>query len=639
MKTVSLIAICSLAILCDFGAFAQTQTRNGPSQASGAVVLDQPERVVASANGRIIAYVRGDVLWAQRLAARGSRVGMPIRVATGMRRDWGFRREFEAFSPDGSRLAFRTGRGGMSDQGELRMASFDSRGRVSIKPLVAEPLSSRLQNFRHYAQGGAAWSRDNRHVAFPAIDTTRDQHLQVYVVDTETGTMERWTDDSSWKFFVAWNPDGRRLAVATGDPRSRTATLLLLNSPGNAHEIIRVQGRWFTDLLWSLDGTRLLAARDVGSPLLAHLVSEWSAQAEETSLPQVQFVSFTPDGGSLVARRTEGLSSAILLVERSTGRVSVLKSGDVLLTAIGLGASTHPTVIFTTESGSFPREVRVAKLEVRSSRLVGEKVIVRATGAENRMPFSYRVYRWQSATGKLLEAKLYLPRRKAARPPPLVVVPYGAYKNNFEDPQGFLEQGLLNLIRRGWAVALPNTRCAASDESCVGHYGDVQLEDTERMMEALGVQRLVDPHRTAVIGHSHGGTMAYYYATHSSRFCAVIAINGRADWEAQALYGDGYLVQQMGGLPASAPNVYAEFSPLQNVSRVTTPILAVAGRLDRQILPANASAIVAALHAAKKPAELIEFPEEGHLIVKPENIRRLWEAGLALLDNSCTEKK
>jgi conjugative relaxase-like TrwC/TraI family protein len=51
--------------------------------------------------------------------ARGSPVGMPIRVATGMRRDWGFRREFEAFSPDGSRLAFRTGHGGRSDQGEV----------------------------------------------------------------------------------------------------------------------------------------------------------------------------------------------------------------------------------------------------------------------------------------------------------------------------------------------------------------------------------------------------------------------------------------------------------------------------------------------------------------------------------------
>jgi dipeptidyl aminopeptidase/acylaminoacyl peptidase len=556
-----------------------------------------------------------------------------------MRRNAGYPREFEAFSPDGSHLAFRTGHGGYRDQGELWMASFDRRGRVSIKPLVTDPLSSRLQTFMHFAGGGAAWSPDNRHVAFPAVDTTKDQHLQVYVVDTETGALERWTDDSSWKFSVAWHPDGRRLAVGTGDPVSRTATLLLLDTAGDAHEIIRVQGRWFTDLLWSPDGTRLLAARDAGGPLLAHLVSEWSAQVEETTLPRLRFVGFTPDGDALIARRAEGMSSAIVLVERSTGRVSDLISGDILFSAIGIGASTHPSVIFTAESGSFPREVRVAKLDVRSNRLVGEKVIVRATGAGNRLPFGYRVYRWQSPSGKLLETKLYLPRFKAARPPPLVVVPYGGYTNSFDDPQGFLEQGLLELIRRGWAVALPNTRCAASDESCVGHYGDVQLADTEQMVETLGVRQLVDPHRTAVIGHSHGGTMAYYYATHSPRFCAVIAINGRADWEAQARYGDGYLVQQMGGLPASVPNVYKEFSPLRNVDRVTTPVLAVAGRRDTQILPSNASAIVTALHAANKRGELLEFPDEGHLIVKPENIRRLWQAGLALLDDSCSQQK
>src|SRR2546427_11984003 len=108
-----------------------------------------------------------------------------------MRRDWGYRREFEAFSPDGSRLAFRTGHGGLSDQGEPWMASFDSRGRDSTKRLVTAALSSRLQTFRHFAQGGAASSRGNRHVAFPAIGTKRAQGLQVSLAGTETGCVER----------------------------------------------------------------------------------------------------------------------------------------------------------------------------------------------------------------------------------------------------------------------------------------------------------------------------------------------------------------------------------------------------------------------------------------------------------------
>jgi len=264
-------------------------------------------------------------------------------------------------------------------------------------------------------------------------------------------------------------------------------------------------------------------------------------------------------------------------------------------------------------------EIRIAKLSVDGNRLLGAKVIARATGIPaGGMPFSYRVYRWESSKEETLEAKLYSPRKLGLSPPPLVVIPYGGYVNSFEDPEGFLEHGVLDLLRRGWVVAFPNTRCAATDDSCVGHYGDLQLEDTERMMEALGTAGLADPNRTAVIGHSHGGTLAYYYATHSTRFCAVVAMNGRADWEAQARYGDGYLVQQMGGMPDDVPAVYNRFSPLLNTASAGAPVLAVAGKLDTQILPMNAPMIVSALRAANKSAELLEFPDEGHLIIKPE---------------------
>ena len=614
---------------------------SAPQQVLMPTAVSQPGRVVASANGRMVAYVLGDVLWAQHLGTNGSPRGVPIQVSAGMRRNSGYLREFEALSPDGSRLAFRTGHGGVRDQGELRVAAFDRAGGVSVKPLVTGSLASRLQTFVHFAAGGTAWSRDNRHVAFTAVDTANDQHLQLYVADAETGTVERWTDDSTWKFSVAWNPDGRRLAVSTGDSASRTATVLLLGSAGDAHEIVHVPGRWLTDLLWSPDGTRLIAAPDSGKPLIAHLVSAWSAQMEHQSLPQLRFVGFTPDGKSLVARRADGMSARLVLVELNSGKVSVLSAGDTLFTPIGVGGSLRNAVlVFTAESGAIPREICIAKLFIDGNRLLGAKVIARATGIPaGGMPFSYRVYRWESSKEETLEAKLYSPRKLGLSPPPLVVIPYGGYVNSFEDPEGFLEHGVLDLLRRGWVVAFPNTRCAATDDSCVGHYGDLQLEDTERMMEALGTAGLADPNRTAVIGHSHGGTLAYYYATHSTRFCAVVAMNGRADWEAQARYGDGYLVQQMGGMPDDVPAVYNRFSPLRNAASAGAPVLAVAGKLDTQILPINAPTIVSALHAANKRAELLEFPDEGHLIIKPENIQRLWDSVFAMLNESCGARR
>jgi hypothetical protein len=51
------------------------------------------------------------------------------------------------------------------------------------------------------------------------------------------------------------------------------------------------------------------------------------------------------------------------------------------------------------------------------------------------------------------------------------------------------------------------------------------------------------------------------------------------------------------------------------------PLLAVTGKMDDQI-PGERIRHGVRVESANKPVELIEFPDEGHLIVKSENIRR-----------------
>jgi dipeptidyl aminopeptidase/acylaminoacyl peptidase len=45
--------------------------------------------------------------------------------------------------------------------------------------------------------------------------------------------------------------------------------------------------------------------------------------------------------------------------------------------------------------------------------------------------------------------------------------------------------------------------------------------------------------------------------------------------------------------------------------------------------------MVDALKASGKPAELLYFPDEGHLLFKTENVRRFWQAAFAFLDQGC----
>jgi dipeptidyl aminopeptidase/acylaminoacyl peptidase len=131
--------------------------------------------------------------------------------------------------------------------------------------------------------------------------------------------------------------------------------------------------------------------------------------------------------------------------------------------------------------------------------------------------------------------------------------------------------------------------------------------------------------------------MAYYYLTHSTRFCAVVAVNGRADWILQANYrGDGLLPAALGGTPNALPDRYREFSPVANARRATAPLLAVVGEMDTQILPANVRVMEDSMRAAGKAIEVLRFSDEGHLLLKPEHQVLFWERVSHLLEGACS---
>jgi dipeptidyl aminopeptidase/acylaminoacyl peptidase len=213
-----------------------------------------------------------------------------------------------------------------------------------------------------------------------------------------------------------------------------------------------------------------------------------------------------------------------------------------------------------------------------------------------------------------------------------VIAPYGGYLNKALTETYFLDALLRELLGAGWQVIRPNTLGLPQTSG----YGRVQLRDTERLVDTLATAGLLAPDRVGVIGHSHGGSMAYYYATHSSRFCAVVAINGRADWVMQAQHeGDGLLPGSLGATPEADPALYREASPAANAGRVRARLLMVAGQLDGQILPANVRTMADSLRAYGKPVDSLVFMDEGHQIDEPAHRAALWEATQRLLRSGC----
>lgn len=229
-------------------------------------------------------------------------------------------------------------------------------------------------------------------------------------------------------------------------------------------------------------------------------------------------------------------------------------------------------------------------------------------------PWSSRIVTWRLPDGTAVEAQLLSPISHTNRTPSTVIVPYGGYRNTALTNTYFMDVLLRQLLDSGWQVIRPNTSAADVLRQKSG-YGAVQLRDTELLVRSLTESRVVDPRRVAVVGHSHGASLAYYYATHSTAFCAVVAVNGRADWVMQARYdADGLFPGPLGATPDEDSSLYARESPLPNASRVTVNMLLVAGAKDGQILPANAVSMSDSLRAHRRQSELLLFQDEGHQI-------------------------
>jgi dipeptidyl aminopeptidase/acylaminoacyl peptidase len=631
--------------------------------------LRQASNVVLAPTGTHVAYVLGDSLLIAPTRPDG---GAPRVVATGVRGEASAPVPFLAWAPVGDRLLFR---GGGVHDGVPMLAYVDGR---PAQPLLADSIARTLATFQNLLAGGPEWSPDGRRVAFLAYRRAdKTASLQVYVVDVATGRLDRRTPEGPSRFSLAWSPDGRWLAYSTGvfAPTSTIpATVELLDmqsSPARAPvEVLREATPVLRDLRWTPDGTMLLA-QDRGRRTFVRRIAPDAAggaprvDSVSHALPRRAFRGWLPDGDGLglLATVPAGMSSRLARVAFPSGEITVLSGPDTLARAVGSASPrgddgrppAHTVVAFTMEGGAMPSDVWVARWPRDAAdgarALANRRNLTRAAEA---LPDAFRptmrVMRWVSGDTvrrDTLEAQWLEPR--GARPRagwPVVVVPYGGYGNEFPRNDYFLDRGLLPLVAAGYVVVRPNTRGINTDGRDDGEYGRPQLQDTERLLDTMTAQGLVDPRRVAVIGHSHGGAMAYYYLTHATprrdggaRFCAVVAVNGRADWVLQGNRGDGVLPDGLGGTPAELPARYRAFSPVANARAARAPLLAVAGAQDTQILPANVPAMATAMRRAGRRVETLVFPDEGHLLLTPANVRRFWARAFATVRAGCTARR
>jgi dipeptidyl aminopeptidase/acylaminoacyl peptidase len=197
-----------------------------------------------------------------------------------------------------------------------------------------------------------------------------------------------------------------------------------------------------------------------------------------------------------------------------------------------------------------------------------------------------------------------------------------------EWPAGFgMSRAIVAVLSsQGYYVFLPNPRGSYGQgedftRANVKDFGGGDLRDILAGVDAAIAKYPIDPARLGVTGWSYGGFMTMWTVTQTNRFRGAVAGAGIANW--QSYYGqnliDQWMIPFFGASVYDDPGVYEKSSPIHFIKKVKTPTLVIVGEHDAECPAAQSYEFWHALRTLSIPTQLIVYPGEGHMFIKPEN--------------------
>jgi dipeptidyl aminopeptidase/acylaminoacyl peptidase len=213
---------------------------------------------------------------------------------------------------------------------------------------------------------------------------------------------------------------------------------------------------------------------------------------------------------------------------------------------------------------------------------------------------------------------------------PMVVLihggPSGATTSDWPAGFGMSRAIIAALSACGYYVLLPNPRGSYGQgedftRANVKDFGHGDLRDILAGVDAAIKKYPINKDHLGVTGWSYGGFMTMWTVTQTNRFRAAVAGAGIANW--QSYYGqnliDQWMIPFFGASVYDDPAVYQKSSPIQFIKNVKTPTLVIVGEHDAECPSSQSYEFWHALRALNVPTQLIIYPGEGHLFMKPEN--------------------
>jgi dipeptidyl aminopeptidase/acylaminoacyl peptidase len=151
------------------------------------------------------------------------------------------------------------------------------------------------------------------------------------------------------------------------------------------------------------------------------------------------------------------------------------------------------------------------------------------------------------------------------------------------------------------------------------------VKDIGALIDWIGTQPGMDAGKVAVYGQSYGGYMSLAVMTHySDKLVGGVERYGISDWASflnntEAYRRDNRRAEYGDERTAKMQAVFAKISPLNNVGRITKPMLVMQGANDPRVPKSESDQVVAKLRANGNEAWYVLFADEGHGFLKKPN--------------------
>lgn len=209
---------------------------------------------------------------------------------------------------------------------------------------------------------------------------------------------------------------------------------------------------------------------------------------------------------------------------------------------------------------------------------------------------------------------------------PLVYLVHGGPQGAWEDgwsyrwnPEAWAAQG--------YVVALPNPRGSTGFgqkyvDDISGDWGGKCYEDLMKGVESLEKLPYIDKSRMAAAGASFGGYMMNWFQGNTTRFKTLITHCGVFNFDSmyattEELWFDEW---EHGGPPWGKNRAsYEKHSPHRLAKNFKTPMLIIHNDLDFRVPVSEGHQLFTTLQRLGVPSKFINFPDEGHWVLKPAN--------------------